>query len=414
MADKKTNLSTDPYKGVRDFYPEDQAIQNYIFDVWRKTARSFGYEEYSASILEPSELYRSKTSEEIVDEQTYTFTDRGGREVTLRPEMTPTVARMVAGKHKEYAKPIRWFSMPNLFRYERPQRGRLREHWQLNVDIFGISERAAEVEIILVAHSIMKNFGMKDENFEIKLGDRRALEDTLQNKYKLASEQIPEFMRLLDKKEKIENFDERAQNLLGAEFRLDDISSPEADSLIEELREIGVKNAVFDPTIVRGFDYYDGVVFEIFDKDPENNRSLFGGGRYNGLLSIFGEDNFPAVGFGMGDVTIKDTLESYGLLPDMKQRLDLYVCTLSKEYAPYAQKKALELREKGLAVEVNLSDDKVSTQIKKAEKDGAKYVICVGENEIKSKEFSAKELATGEESTIPENKLASFIQSKKE
>ena len=165
-------LSLEPYKGTRDFYPRDQFIQNYIFGVWRRVAQKYGYVEYGASILEETDLYRDKTGEEIVNEQTYSFTDRGGRDVTIRPEMTPTVARMVAQKRKELTFPLRWFSIPNLFRYERPQRGRLREHWQLNCDIFGVDSIEADVEIISLAYDMMKAFGANDENFKIKINSK--------------------------------------------------------------------------------------------------------------------------------------------------------------------------------------------------------------------------------------------------
>src|SRR5574343_1388711 len=162
---KNTSLSTESYKGVRDCYPEDMAVQNYIFSTWKKVVERFGYSEYNASILEPAELYRAKTGEEIVNEQTYTFKDRGDREVTLRPEMTPSVARMVAAKRRELGFPLRWCSIPNLFRYEQPQRGRLREHWQLNVDIFGVFDLWAEVEVINVAFDLMKKFGASEKDF---------------------------------------------------------------------------------------------------------------------------------------------------------------------------------------------------------------------------------------------------------
>src|ERR1035437_10037839 len=165
-------LSTEAYKGVRDFYPEDMFVQKHIFERMRKAVEKFGYSEYGASVLEPSDLYKAKSGEEIVNEQTYTFKDKGDREVSLRPEMTPTVARMIAAKLKEFSFPLRWYSIPNLFRYENPQRGRMREHWQLNVDIFGVKNLNAEVEAIAIASKIMRNFGLKDADFEIKINNR--------------------------------------------------------------------------------------------------------------------------------------------------------------------------------------------------------------------------------------------------
>ncbi|MDD4988838.1 MAG: ATP phosphoribosyltransferase regulatory subunit [Candidatus Pacebacteria bacterium] len=305
MTDKK--LSTEPYKGVRDFYPEDMAVQNYIFSIWKKVAQEFKYQEYSASILEPAELYKAKgeMSEEIVNEQMYTFTDKGDREVALRPEMTPTLARMVAAKRRSWKFPLRWFSIPNCFRYEKPQRGRKREHWQLNCDLMGIAEIEAEVEIISLAHKIMKEFGAKDEDFEIQINSRKLLESAYGK----------EMFGLLDKKEKMEKaeFESEWQKLSDkpyVETKLED--SPELIKIIKALADMGIK-AKFTPSITRGFDYYTGMVFEVFDTNPENRRALFGGGRYDNLLEMFGVEPVPTVGFGMGDVTMRDFLETHRL-----------------------------------------------------------------------------------------------------
>ena len=249
-------LNTDSYKGVRDFYPEDMAVQNYIFDTWRKVAEKHGYLEYSASILEPTEIYSEKSGSEIVNEQTFTFMDRGDRSVTIRPEMTPTLARMVAARRKSLKFPLRWYSMPNLFRYERPQRGRKREHWQLNCDLLGVSGIEGDREIISLAYAVMKEFGAKDEDFEIRINNAN----------------------------------------------------------IEDFKKIG-PNFVSDPTLARGQTYYTGTVFEIFDKDKENNRALAGGGRYDNLLEMFDVEPVPSVGFGMGDITLRDFLETHKLGP---------------------------------------------------------------------------------------------------
>lgn len=301
-----SKLSTDPYKGVRDFYPEDMAVQNYIFDTWKKVATQFGYIEYGASILEPAELYRSKTSEEIVNEQTFSFTDRGDREVVLRPEMTPTLARMVAGRRRELKYPLRWFSIPNLFRYERPQKGRKREHWQLNCDIMGIADLEAEAETIALAHAIMKAFGADDKDFEIRVNDRVLLNEKFGK---------PELIRLLDRKDKMpaEEFEAKWQEIAGEAFDPNIKPNETITKLIEKLAEKGVSNVVFDPTVTRGFDYYTGVVFEMFDTHPDNRRSLFGGGRYDNLLELFGVEPVPTVGFGMGDITMRDFLETHNL-----------------------------------------------------------------------------------------------------
>ncbi len=312
MSDK-SKLSTEPYKGVRDFYPEDMAIQNYIFETWKKVAESFGYQEYSASILEPAELYKTKTSDEIVNEQMFTFTDRGDREVALRPEMTPTLARMIAARRKSLKFPVRWFSIPNVFRYEKPQRGRKREHWQLNCDLMATDNFAGldgEVEIVKIAYDVMKAFGAKDEDFTIKISDRKILNTYLQMQG-VSNENIPKVIKLYDKMDKI------SDDEFSSELKKLDAPPPAKDFgfNLEKYKSAGIKNIEIDASIVRGFDYYTGMIFEVFDTSPENNRSLFGGGRYDNLLEIFGVEPVPTVGFGMGDVTIRDFLETHKLGP---------------------------------------------------------------------------------------------------
>lgn len=259
-------LGTDPYKGVRDFYPEEMAVQNYIFDTWREIAEGFGYVEYGASILEPTEIYTEKSGAEIVNEQTFTFKDRGDRSVTLRPEMTPTLARMIAARRRSLKFPLRWYSIPNLFRYERPQRGRRREHWQLNCDLLGIAGVEADAENISLADAVMKAFGAKPEDYEIRLNTCAPERESL-------------------------------------------------DKVIGKIGGAGITNVKIDDGLVRGQSYYTGVVFEIFDTHPENNRSVCGGGRYDNLLEIFGVEPVPIVGFGMGDITVRDFLETHKLEP---------------------------------------------------------------------------------------------------
>lgn len=239
-----TKISTDSYKGVRDFYPKDMFIQNYIFDVMKAACESFGYNEYGASILEPSILYKEKTSEEIVNDQTYTFKDRGDREVTLRPEMTPTVARMVAAKKREFQLPIRWFSIPNVFRYERPQKGRLREHWQLNADIFGSNDMEAELEIISLADSVMKGFGAGRNKYEIRVSDRGRLKEILLEMYD-SEEKVEKMLSKMDKG----NSNVNVENSFPGES---------TEKLIKKLNERGISNVRYDDTLVRGFSYYTG------------------------------------------------------------------------------------------------------------------------------------------------------------
>ena len=408
-SDKK-KLSTEPYKGVRDFYPEDMFLQNYILETMRTAVESFGFSEYSASILEPAELYEAKSGEEIVHEQTYTFTDRGDRRVTLRPEMTPSVARLVAARKRDLAFPLRWYSIPNVFRYERPQRGRLREHFQLNCDIFGVPNIEADIEIISLASAIMRAFGAEDTEFEIRMSNRRTLKEIF-NKYNLTEEETIRAYKLLDKKDKIDDFDEQMQKLLGKKLSLSDAPDNESALVIEKLTERGISNIRFDPSIVRGFDYYTGIVFEVFDRSPENNRSLFGGGRYDNLLKIFDVDDIPAIGFGMGDVTLQDFLKTHALLPHYVPTTDLYIATQSTEFIEYGEALAEKLRVEGINVAVNLLDKKLSDQIKTAGKQSIPFFLVVGENEITTKMYSVKNLNTGKEYSAAESHIAEIIWS---
>ncbi len=405
MGDK---LSTEPYKGVRDFYPEDQALLTYLFSTMRDTARRFGYAEYNASILEPAELYRGKTSEEIVGEQTYTFRDRGDREVTLRPEMTPSVARMVAARTRELAFPLRWYSIPNVFRYERPQRGRLREHFQLNVDIFGVPGSYAEIEIAQFAAELMKAFGATPNDYVIKLNNRKSL-NRLLGEYGLSGEDAKRMRRLIDEKDKIDDFEEKAEAIVGRPFTFEETEDPEVAFVRTQLAHLGIENTVCDPTLVRGFDYYTGLVFEVFDTNPKNNRALFGGGRYDNLLELFGKEAVPAVGFGMGDVTIRDFLEVRGLLPAYRAPARVALVTPDETSIPFALLLARDLRAQGVPCVTNIGQKKLGDQIKAADKQKIPYTLVIGEKEIASGRFTARDLATGAEKILTREELDSFF-----
>lgn len=409
MTNEIKKLSLEPYKGTRDFYPKDQFIQNYIFSVWKKVCESYGYLEYNASILEETELYKSKSGEEIVNEQTYFFIDRGGRNVTIRPEMTPTVARMVAQKRKELSFPLRWFSIPNLFRYERPQRGRLREHWQLNADMFGVDSIEADVEIISLAYSIMKGFNAKDEDFEIRINDRRAKLVGIEEN-SLSEDQKHKIVKLIDKKSKMasEAFSEATKEILGKVIELSYEETEHTKQVIALLNDRGIVNAKFNSSLVRGFDYYTGMVFEVFDTNPENSRSIFGGGRYDDLVSIFGVEKVSGIGFGLGDVTTRDFLETHNLLPEYRPPVKLYICHL-EGYIEEANKLAHYIREQGVNVAVDLSDRQVSKQVKTADKESIPYIIVVGEEEVKSEKFKVKSLKDSLETEVKKEDLEKFF-----
>lgn len=412
------NISTNSYKGVRDFYPEDMAIQQYMFDIWSYTAEQYGFLRYDASILEPSELYKAKgaENEEMVNEQTYTFTDRGDREVTLRPEMTPTVARMVAGRKQELSFPVRWYSIPNLFRYERTQRGRLREHWQLNCDIFGVDDVSADIEILLLANQIFQNFGAENGvHYKINVSSRRLLE-TLYDSLKLDTEARLKVTRLADRKLKMEKseFTWALSEAVGAEAeeiskfletnKVADLSDElkmttaysELENLINSLSSMGC-SANFDPTIVRGFDYYTGIVFEINDLHPENNRAMMGGGRYDNLTAMFGGESITGVGFGFGDVTLRDFLESHNLLTSDTHAPTLSILPMSQSENIPAEKIAQSFRDANVPTVVDFSNKKVGKKISSAGDQFINYVIVLGEDELASGTYVLKNLTKVEE-----------------
>lgn len=407
-------LSTATYKGVRDFYPEDSATLRYMFSKWREVVERCGYVEYQASILEPSELYKAKgvENEEMVKDQTYTFTDRGEREVTLRPEMTPTVARMVAARRRDLGFPLRLYSIPNCFRYERSQRGRLREFWQLNVDLFGTHSPAADAEIIGIAYGAMKIFGAKDEDFVIKVGSRSALEKSFADA-NISEENKKALFKLLDRRSKIAEteFEEELRKL-GASSSLfsPDTVPQDIAKMIGDFAAVGVKNIVYAPEVVRGFAYYTGMVFEVFDTHADNNRSLMGGGRYDNLTKLFDDEPLPGVGFAIGDVTMLDFLETHGLAPAYVPPTQLYIAITDASLAIKAQALCGELRREGVSAAIDFGDKKLGDQIKTATKHKIPHLIVLGEDELKSGEFTIRDLTTGTEEKRSRSTLAEFFK----
>lgn len=438
MSKDSKKLSTDSYKGVRDFFPADMAVEKRIFQTWRDIVEKYGYEEYAASVLEPAELYQAKSGEEIVNQQTYTFTDRGDRQVTLRPEMTPTLARMVAARKRELVFPLRWYSIPNLFRYEQPQRGRVREHWQLNVDIFGVESIAAEIECITIASDIMKAYGLKDSDFEIRINNRKLMDYVTRDVFSLDEDTAQKMAKLIDKKDKVspeafalgvrelftaQGVQDKAQSFLTLlnsknleEFTAtlpqtkdEHVGLKEVRAVIAGLERLGITNARFDQTLMRGFDYYTGVVFEVYDLNPINRRSVFGGGRYDDLLSLFGNDKVAAVGFGAGDVIARDLMETYGTIPATGYPADVALIVVGEQNTPYALEVAQSLRSKNIRVAVDLSNKKVGDQIKGADKRGIPAIIAIGDEEVKTGTLKIKKLATGEEFTGTEDTIVSHL-----
>jgi len=432
-------LSTQPYKGARDFYPEDKRLQNYLFGKMRETVERFGYEAYDAPILEPVELYLAKSNQEMVNEETYLFQDRGGRNVVIRPEMTPTVSRMVAAKRQELAYPARLYSIPNLWRYERPQRGRLREHWQLNVDIFGVEGVEADHEIIVTADQILKSYGAKHGTYTILLNSRKLVNELFGSYLGLDDTQKNTLIRLIDRIKKMEYAVFTAQadalftpsqrdtgklevllGLLKAQ-KLEDLPAElqthpsvlELRQLIEMLKASRVTNYQFDITLMRGFDYYTDIVFEVFDNHPDNNRSMFGGGRYDGLVGLFGVEPVPTVGFGMGDVTLQNFLESHGLIPKLQPETDAYVVLIGDNMYEKAQPLLMDLRRMGLNLAVDSTGRKMDKQIKSAVKKGIHYALFIGEAELADQRLKLRNLSDGSEESHGLERIVSIVKDRR-
>ena len=409
-------LSKSPYKGTRDFFPEQMRLRNYIFSKMAEVSELYAYEPYDGPMIEELDLYRAKSGEELINDQVYKFIDRGDREVAIRPEMTPTVARMVAQVHREVAKPLRWYAFPNLMRYEKPQKGRLREFWQYNADIFGAPEGLGEVEIIQVAVGIMKSFGANSSHFEILINDRRFVDNVFTEVLKCDESQKIRLYKLVDKstkipmekvveeaflilqdQEKVKKFQKYLDTKSFADVKvwLTDTQST-LQSFLERLEGLGLQQYVkFDPTIVRGLDYYTGVVFEIFDKHPDNRRAIAGGGAFANLLAIFGEQPLPGVGFGMGEVTLTDFLKTHQLLPDLsKQNIDILIA-----YMDTASEKAVfdlsqTLRNHHIKVEVFLGESKPKKVFSYTDKKQPTFVLMLGADEVANNEIQLKNLKT--------------------
>lgn len=429
-----TNLPTQSYKGTRDYFPEQKRLQNYIFNVWRKTAESFGYEEYSAPMLEPLDLYTAKSGQELATEQTYTFQDRGGRMVAIRPEMTPSISRMVAARRQEMAMPARLYSIANFMRYERPQRGREREFWQLNADLFGVDGEMADAEIIELSYRSILAFGAKPDMFKIRVNNRQLVDELMTKFLGLDIIGATMVVKLLDKKDKIsvDEFKQQAISIFGSQAitglnKLADLLSmtsledlpmemkdlpgvAEIKNLMSILRKKGIKNATFDVTLMRGFDYYTGTVFEIFDTSPENNRALFGGGRFDGLVGLFGVDGLPTVGVGMGATTMENFLESHGLLPKLGSHTEVYIITVDDESIEGADNLAKRLRAEGVRAELDFTDRKVDKQLKTALKKQIPFATFIGGDELKNDIFPLKNLVKSTEEKVDFNRLVTLVK----
>jgi histidyl-tRNA synthetase len=412
--------------GFRDFPPEDFALRAHIQDAWRRVARRYGFQEYDAPPLESLDLYVEKSGEEIVG-QLYNFVDKGDRPVALRPEMTPSLARMLGERSRSLSKPIRWFAMPQLFRYERAQRGRLREHFQWNVDIVGEGNVAADAEVLAVAIDGLRELGLTADDFMARVSDRRLL-TALLAAIGVEEAKLGAAFAVIDKIERLP--EEKADHLLADQAGLDAGQIGALRDLlqvagIEELDEaFGGRAAVaselgrmrqyidtldamglgdfvqLDLRIVRGLAYYTGIVFELFDREGEL-RAICGGGRYDRLLELVGGDPHPAVGFGMGDVVLGELLADRGLVPPYARSVDYFIVPVTPDERPDALRLAHDLRDRGYSVSYGLKEQAVGKQMKTAAREGARTVLVLGPEELEKGVVVARDMTSGEQQEIP-------------
>ena len=431
MSNEK--LSTQPYKGTRDFYPGDMKLRNWFFGKIRETLELSAFDEYNAPMIESLELYIAKSGEEIAKEQTYNFLDRGGRMLAIRPEMTPSVARMVAAKMGELNYPLKWFSIPNMYRYERPQRGRLREFWQLNVDIFGCDTYEADLDTIQSAINVLRAFGADESMFKVHINNRRFFNDVIAAICGTDAEGSRKVSKIVDRKNKVtreayvkdmnelgitDGQIEKIDSLYSMDVREatalcpESLGSQELISLFDALEATGLaKYCVFDFGIIRGLDYYTGTVFEVFDEDPENNRAMFGGGRYDNLVGLFAKNaKVSGVGYGMGDVTLENFLVSHNLVPDLYGE-DFKVLVTRFEDVPYENYVALvdELRALGVTSTVYIGTKKFGKQIDFAVKDKYSHVVIMGGDELAAGKVKIKNLNTREEAEVERANLGKYF-----
>lgn len=427
---KKDNtkfLKNLPPKGTSDWFPQEYEVRKYILDTFRKVCISFGYEEYLTPTFEKAEIYKAKSGEDVGGKELMIFQDKAGREFALRPEMTPSVIRMVTRIYNNQPKPIRLFSIANFFRNENPQRGRNREFWQLNYDLFGSKSIYADIEIIKVALEIMFAFLPKDKinekkykPFVIYINDRRILTNFLINKVKIKKEKINKIVRILDKKDRIKKA-EFVSKLEGEKLNKEQIKTitsfmeqthlPSDDiaiakdlkKVLEVLKKEGYEKWIeFKPSLVRGFDYYNGIVYEVYDNDPENNRSLFGGGRYDGLGKLFGNYDIPAVGVAPGDETLKLFLENWKLLDDIKKskKNTYYIPLIEEEARDSILKLTKKLKAQKNIVIVGLEKQSLSKSLEFANKKNIDKVIIIGTEELNKGQYLEKDMCSGKQDVI--------------
>jgi len=411
-------------KGTRDFYPEDMALRNWLYFNIKKVSEAFGYQEYDGPFIEKVELYAAKSGDELVKEQSFVFPDRSGELITLRPELTPSLARMVAQKQRQLNFPLRWWSFGPFWRYERPQKGRTREFFQWNIDLIGVDTPESDAEMIAISASFFRAIGLKPDQTGIFVNDRQLMEAELKTLGVDNPEMRRQIFKLIDRRDKLSPADWRAYAMdLGLDQprvdRLDNIlndqdlwkKSPRLSRFFFAVKALGVDDYIhFNPQIVRGLDYYTSTVFEARDMDREG-RAILGGGRYDNLVADIGGETLPCVGFAMGDVMIMVILEKYGLLPDLKfSPVQVLVTVFDEDMLLHSQAVASSLRREGLQVACFTDTQKLSKQLKYADKVGAEIVVIIGPDEKTSGQVTIKDLKRREQKSVAESEVAAAVR----
>jgi histidyl-tRNA synthetase len=428
-------LSKRPLKGMRQLIPAEKRVEDYIIKQLHEAGSAYGFEEYEAPVLEPLNLFLAKSGSELAVEQSYNFTDKGGRELIMRPELTPSLARMVAASG-ELIYPVRWMSFPVCYRYERPQRGRVREFVQYNLDILGVNNLEAELEIFLVLKRIMRNLNASPGQYAIRYSSRRLAADVLEN-CGMKEEEMAKAFAVIDKKDKMkpddwerwaknEITDERKANIIISFASCGELDTPwlkkaagESSAYAEivkfsgMLADAGVSEAKFEASVVRGLDYYTGIVFEVMDTGGKNRRSICGGGRYDNLVGMFDGQKVSGVGFGLGLLTLKLFLETYGLIPENvagKHPADVFLAVYSDEERTFAVNLAEELRNEGISVEIDITCKNLSKQFRTADRKSIGYIAVIGPEEVISGKISLKNMSSGFETECEVSEIPGILK----
>ncbi|MDH5606174.1 MAG: histidine--tRNA ligase [Anaerolineae bacterium] len=411
-----------PVKGTRDFYPEEMGIRTWLYQNMRAVSESFGYQEYEAPILESLELYAAKSGEEIVQKQSYVFTDRSGDQITLRPELTPSLARMVAKRQNELTFPLRWWSFGPFWRYERPQKGRTREFFQWNIDMIGDPSPEADAELVLIAATFLKQIGLTAGEYRIRINNRALMEQEIIS-LGIQDRLLPEVFGLIDRKEKMPPGDwlksaeevglsTQQTELLSSLLENKDLwkKSPTLVKIFEIVKAAGMDDVVeFDAMIIRGLLYYTGTVLEAWDTQGEF-RALFGGGRYDNLVGDVGGTPVGGVGFAVGDLVLTLLLQSLNRLPDTgKTPSKIYVTCFSEELFVPSMQLSQDLRREGFNVTTHLGTEKLGKQFKYADRIGAKIVLVIGPDELDQGLVTIKDLASGDQKQVSREDLVNTL-----